>query len=166
VEISDTQMKDLEDRCLARHDWHGGWNYTLLAVPRPAPEPEPAAPPGPDLHALTDPATTSIPREDFRAAAAALEIPWAAAREQRLHLARGGPRKHNGGTPGPVKLSLPACLLAAVYRYRLRRTCADIAALLGVDQGHISVITRQIAALPQAAALLTPSQPPLHQMTR
>ena len=158
LEISDKQVKELEDRFLARHEFHGSWNYTLLPVPRPAPgpEPEPAAPPRPDLGTLADPAITGIPREDFDAAAAALEIPWAAAREQRLHLARGGPRRHNGGTPGPRRLSLPACLLAAVYRYRLRMTCTDIAALLGVDTSAISVITRQIAAMPATAEILTP----------
>ncbi len=40
-EISDKQMKDLEDRCLRRHGFRGEWNYTLLASPRPAPPPEP-----------------------------------------------------------------------------------------------------------------------------
>ncbi|HEV3288724.1 MAG TPA: ISAzo13 family transposase, partial [Streptosporangiaceae bacterium] len=37
TEISDQQMQDIEDRCLTRHDFHGDWNYTLLATPRPAP---------------------------------------------------------------------------------------------------------------------------------
>jgi hypothetical protein len=149
-------MKDLEDRALNRHEFHGEWNYALLPVPRPAPEPAPAAPPGPDLDALADPAVTGIPREDLAAAAAALEIPWAAAREQRLHLARGGPRRHAPGYR--AKLTLTACLLAAIYRYRLGMTCTAIAALLGVDHGTVSAVTRRIAALPAAAALLTPRE--------
>ena len=41
--VSDEQMKDLEDRVITRHAFHGGWNYTLLPVPRPAAP----APPGP-----------------------------------------------------------------------------------------------------------------------
>jgi hypothetical protein len=159
VEISDRQMKDLEDRALNRHPWHGDWNYTLLAAPRPAPEPEPAAPPGPDLGALADPAATGVTREDLAAAAAALELPWAAAREQRLHLARGGPRTKNSGTTDPRKLTVTACLLAAVYRYRLGMTCAAIAALLGADPATISVATRKIAAIPAAAPLLAPRKP-------
>jgi hypothetical protein len=154
LEISDARMKDLEDRALNRHQWHGEWNCTMLAVPRPAPEPAPAAPPGPDLDALADPAVTGITRQEFSDAAAALEIPWAAAREQRLHLARGGPRRHASGYR--VKLGLPACLLAAIYRYRLDMTCTAIAALLHVDHTVISGITRRIAALPAAAAILTP----------
>ena len=39
-------MKDLEDRVITRHGFHGDWNYTLLPVPRPAPAaPAPPAPP-------------------------------------------------------------------------------------------------------------------------
>jgi hypothetical protein len=157
VEISDAQMKDLEDRTLTRHEFHGEWNCTLLAVPRPAPAPAPPAPParpGPDLEALADPALTGISREELAAAAAALQVPWDAAREQRLHLARGGPRRHDPGYR--AKLTLTACLLAAIYRYRLARTCTAIAALLHVDHTVISVVTRRIAALPEAAAILTP----------
>jgi hypothetical protein len=154
LEISDRQMKELEGRALTRHAWHGEWNYTLLAVPRPAPEPDPPARPGPDLDALADPAITGISREELAAAAAALEIPWAAAREQRLHLERQGPRHHAAGRA--ARLSLTACLLAAIYRYRLGRTSTSTAALLGVDPTRISVVTRQIAALPEAAAILTP----------
>jgi hypothetical protein len=154
LQISDAQMKDLEDRALNRHQFHGEWNYTLLAVPRPAPEPAPAARPGPGLDALADPAITGISREELAAAAAALQVPWDAAREQRLHLARGGPRRHAPGYR--EKLTLPACLLAAVYRYRLGMTCAAIGALLGVDHSAVSVATRKIAAIPAAAPLLAP----------
>ncbi len=166
LKISDAQMKDLEARALNRHAFHGEWNYALLPVPRPAPEPAPPAPPGPDLDALADPAVTGIPREDLAATAAALQIPWDAAREQRLHLARGGPRRHAPGYR--VKLTLTACLLAAIYRYRLAMTCTAIAALLHVDHTVISAATRRIAALPEAAGLLTPREadtPPNRTLT-
>ena len=40
--------EDLEDRVIARHGFHGDWNYTILPAPRPAPDPGPApAPPAP-----------------------------------------------------------------------------------------------------------------------
>ena len=39
IKISDEQMRDLEDRALTRHGFHGEWNYTLLAAPDPQPEP-------------------------------------------------------------------------------------------------------------------------------
>jgi hypothetical protein len=166
LEVSDARMRDLEDRALNRHQFHGEWNYTLLAVPRPAPEPGPEPPPGPDLGALADPAVTGIPRERLAAVAAALETPWAAAREQRLHLKRGATRIKNSGTTDPRRLTLDACLLAAIYRYRLGMTCAAIGALLGVDHSSVSVATRKIAAIPAAAPLLAPEKPTLHQTTR
>ena len=49
--------------------------------------------------------------------------------------------------PAPVKLSLPAYLLAALLRYRSGMTCQLIAGLLGVDHSTISVTTRHIADL-------------------
>jgi Rhodopirellula transposase DDE domain len=164
LEVSDEQMKDLEDRALTRHGFHGEWNYALSPRPRPAPPPSPAPPPArpaPDLHALTDPAITGIPREDFDALAASLQIPWAAAREQRLYLSRGRPRLKSSGA-GQDKLPLPACLLAAVCRYRLRMTGTAIAALFATDPSVISVATRRIAALLDSSA--TPLTPGPHRL--
>jgi hypothetical protein len=147
--ISDEQMRDIEDRSLTRHGFHGEWNYTLLAAPRPAPAPAPPPPPaGPDLDALAHPALTGMTRAAFGDLAASLALPYAAAREQRLHLARGGPRAGRPkGPAAPVKLSLPAYLLAALLRYRLGMTCQAIAALLDVDHSTISVTTRHVAVL-------------------
>jgi Rhodopirellula transposase DDE domain len=97
VQVSGEQMKDLEERVITRHDFHGGWNYTLLPVPRPAaPAPEPA-PPGPDLTALAHPALTGVP--SFADAVSAVTLAWQAAREQRLHLTRGGARKRGTARP-------------------------------------------------------------------
>ena len=148
------QVRELEDTgALARHGFHGDWNYTLGPAARaPAPPPPaPPAPPGPALakilDALASPALTGMPRRDLGALAAALEIPFAAAREQRLHLARGAPRRKNSGRATPVTLTLPACLLAAICRYRLGMTCQHIADLLGVDHSAISMATRNIADL-------------------
>jgi Rhodopirellula transposase DDE domain len=154
IKISGQQVKDIEDRCLARHAFHGEWNYALLPVPRPAPDPdpEPAAPPGPDLHALADPAITGLPREDLAALAASLEIPLAAAREQRLYLSRGRPRRIDNHRVPRARLTPPARVLAAVFRYRLGMTGRAIAALLGIDPSAISIATREIAALAGTAA--------------
>src|SRR6516162_5219775 len=41
TQISGEQMKDIEERHLRRHEFHGEWNYALLPVPRPAPPPWP-----------------------------------------------------------------------------------------------------------------------------
>src|SRR5580704_886013 len=149
--VSDEQMRDLEDRALTRHGFHGEWNYAFPPVLRPAPEPEPGPPPAlprPDLDALAHPALTGMTRAALGDLAASLELPYAAAREQRLHLDRGGPRAGRPkGPAAPVKLSLPAYLLAALLRYRSGMTCQLIAGLLGVDHSTISVTTRHIADL-------------------
>ncbi len=44
-EVTDAQMKDLEDRVIARHGFHGDWNYAILPAPRPAPDPGRRPPP-------------------------------------------------------------------------------------------------------------------------
>jgi DDE family transposase len=161
IKISDEQVKDIEDRCLTRHAFHGEWNYALLPVPRPAPAPQPApgpaAPPGPDLHALADPAITGLPREDLGALAASLEIPLAAAREQRLYTSRGRPRRIDNHRVPRTRLTPQARVLAAVFRYRLGMTGRAIAVLLAIDPSVISTATRQIAGLAgTATGPLTP----------
>jgi hypothetical protein len=148
LEITPGQARDIEDRWLARHDFHGEWNYTLLPVPRPAPEPEPEpAPPGPDLHALASPAITGLPRASLGAFTASLQIPLAAAREQRLYTSRGRPRRIDNHRVPRTRLTPQARVLAAVCRYRLGMTGRAIAALFAIDPSVISTATRQIAAL-------------------
>jgi hypothetical protein len=148
TQLSGEQLKDIEDR-LARHAFHGEWNYALLPVPRPAPgpEPEPVAPAGPDLHALASPAITGLPREDLAALTASLEVPLAAAREQRTYASRGRPRRTGNHRVPRTRLTPQARVLAAVYRYRLGMTGRAIAALLAIDPSVISTATRQIAGL-------------------
>src|SRR5215475_8721226 len=46
TQISAAAVKDLEDRVLTRHDFHGEWNYTLAPDPAP-PGPPPGPPPAP-----------------------------------------------------------------------------------------------------------------------
>ena len=144
VQVSDEQMKDLEERVITRHGFHGGWNYTLLPVPRPAsPAPAPA-PPGPDLAALAHPALTGVP--DFAAVVSAVTLAWQAAREQRLHLTRGGARKRGTGPAGP-RLSLDAHVLATCYRQHLGMPCRLIGEIPGVHESTISLATGRIAPL-------------------
>lgn len=156
LELSDERIKDIEDRWLARHAFHGEWNYALLPVPRPAPAPEPE-PAVPDLHALASPAITGLPREDLAALTASLQIPLAAAREQRTYASRGRPRRIDNHRVPRTRLTPQARVLAAVYRYRLGMTGRAIAALLAIDPSAISTATREIAALAgTATGPLTP----------
>ena len=116
VQVSDEQMRDLEDRALTRHRYHGEWNYTFLPVPRPAPPPPPAppepvpAPPGGlcDPALLNQPALTGLDPAALDALAAALALPAAARHEQQLYTRRGGQRRRRPASrPDPRrKLSL------------------------------------------------------------
>src|SRR5712691_1201147 len=78
VKITGAQIRALEDAgALTRHGFHREWNYTLHPAPAPAaPGPAPAAVPDPVLDALCHPALTGMPRPDFDALAAALQVPY------------------------------------------------------------------------------------------
>jgi hypothetical protein len=152
VKISDEQVQEIEDRALTRHGFHGEWNYTLQPAWRPAPPPGP----GPDpaaaaraavLDALASPELTGLPRTGLDDLAASLELPCAAAREQRLHLHRGRTRLAATGKKGPDWLTLDAQLLAAICHRRLGLPGTHIAALLGADPSTICQATRHITAL-------------------
>jgi hypothetical protein len=171
-------MRDIQDRAVTPHGFHGEWNYTLLPAWRPAPPPPPEPAPDPAaaaraavLAALASPELTGLPPGGLQDLAASLELPCAAAREQRLHLDRGRPRRAATGKKGPDWLTLPAQLLAAIYRHRLGLPGAGIAALLGADPTTISQATRRITALlgpghpalaPGPARLRTPAGLRLH----
>jgi transposase len=165
--VSDEQMTGLEARALTRHAFHGEWNYTFPPVPRPAP-PEPPAPPAPPapaaaaraalapvVAALASPQLTGLPSQDFTTLAASLELPAAAAREQRLHLGRGRTRRTRTGPAAPFKYPLETMLLAAIYHHRLGMPRTHIAALLGA---HHTTITGAVQAI---TALLGPGHPAL-----
>ena len=107
------------------------------------------------LSALAIPELTGLPRPDLDALAAALELPWAAAREQRLHLDRGHPRQARTGPAAPFRYDLRAYLLAAICHHRLGMPCTHIAALLGA---HHATITPAVQAL---TSLLGPGHPAL-----
>jgi len=152
AEVTDAQVKQLEDRVLARHGFHGDWNYTLLAVPRPAPHPGPAPAPAPqpprpaaDLAALDQPALTGLPPGGAAALAAVLA-------EARLHAARGGrdrQRPPTAGNDSRQKITFTGHILAAILSRRFALPARAIAALLGCDRstiGHELPRTRQLLA--------------------
>ena len=102
------------------------------ARPRPGPDPEPDPDPGPDLALLTALAALAG-ITDPGALLQAVAVPWAAAREQRLHLDRGAARrKASGGTPW--KLPFAAIVTAAACHQRLRMPYRLLAELLGAHE--------------------------------
>jgi hypothetical protein len=151
TQISDKQIKDIEDRLLIRHEFHGEWNYTLLPVPRPAPEPEPAPVPawrcGQDT--LNHPALTGLDPADLTVLAAALQIPFRARREQRRYLRQGRPRQRAESAGGGAnrKIDLTDHVLALRLRQHLNLPGHLIGTLLGADKTTISHATTLTATL-------------------
>ena len=150
AEVTDTQMKDLEDRVIASHGFHGDWNYTLLPAPRPGPGPAPAPAPQPsrpaaDLAALDQPALTGLPPGGAAALAAVLA-------EARLRAARGGrdrQRPPTAGNDSRQKITFTGHVLAAILSRRFALPARAIAALFGCDRstiGHELPRTRQLLA--------------------
>jgi hypothetical protein len=161
-DVSDKQMKDIEDRCLTRHDFHGEWNYTLLATPRPAPEPAPAPAPAwrCSQQALSHPALTGIDPRALAGLAAALEIPFRVRREQRRYLRSGRRQRAEGGGGHNRKLDLTDHLLATLIRRHLNLPAHVIAAVLGADRSTISHATRLTGEILAAGIPLPPAAPP------
>jgi hypothetical protein len=167
AEVTDAQMKDLEDRVIARHGFHGEWNYTLLAVPRPAPDPGPAPAPQPsrpaaDLDALDQPALTGLPPGGAAALAAALAIPHAARRQARLHAnRRGRPRKRADKPRNDPrhKMTFPGYVLAAILHQRFALPARAIAALFGCDRTTIGHELPRIRQLLDDTATTIPPGP-------
>ena len=154
AEVTDAQARQLEDRVIARHGFHGDWNYTLLADPRPDPRPAPhpgpaPAPPAPrpaaDLAALDQPALTGLPPGAAAALAGALA-------ETRLHDARGGrdrQRPPTAGNDSRQKITFTGHILAAILSRRFALPARAIAALPGCDRSTIG------HELPRTRRLLT-----------
>jgi len=160
--ISDEQIKDIEERHLTRHEFHGEWNYALLPVPRPAPAPEPAAPPAPaglcDPAVLNHPALTGLDPAALDALAAALDAPLRGRREQLRYARTGRPRARPGRAGGwNRKLDPAGHLIATRLRAHLNLPVKLTGALLGVDATTVSHATSRTASI---LASLPPSQLP------
>ena len=143
VKTSHERMKHLEERVIARHGGHGEWNYAVRPAPAgPEPAPPAAPAPGPDLEALAALAGIS----DLGALLQAVAVPWAAAREQRLHLARGAARRKNSGAL-PSRLPFGAIVTAAACHLRLHMPYRLLGELLGAHETTISLAARRIIPL-------------------
>jgi hypothetical protein len=168
LEVSDQQMRETE-RQLTRHEFHGEWNYSLLAVPRPAAPPRarpaPARPCSQDD--LNRPAITGTDPAAVTALAAALADRFDARLEHDLRVRRGRPRArpHDGQ---PRRLDVAGYLLAALIRRHLGVPSHVTAALLGVHDSTVRHAARLITRLLDDAGttLPPPAQPPPEQRVR
>jgi Rhodopirellula transposase DDE domain len=163
--VSDERMKDLQARFIARHDFHGDWNYTISPEPSgPAPQPGPApAPrrPAPDLAALDQPALTGLPPGGAAALAAGLAAPHAVRREARLHARRGRERHASARPPHDDprnKITLTGHILAAILHLRFGLGASQIAPLLGCDRSTIGHdLPRTLQLLADTATIIPPA---------
>jgi len=176
TEISDARMKDIQKRCLTRHQWHGKWNYTLLAHPaEPEPGPAPASPSRlASREQLNHPALTGMDPAAVDALAAALSIPFGARRAQHNYTRRGRERvnaiRDGGGSNGKRRIDLTDHILALAIHDHLRTPYTVIGALLGIDHttaAHAANLTRQLTAsqaipLPPPAAVRIRTLDDLH----
>jgi hypothetical protein len=173
IKISDAQMDALP---LARHGWHGDWNYTMHSQPatRPAPAstgppPPPPGPAHPGLAVLSDPALTGLSRQELDRLATTLALPWNAWQEALRYTRRGGPRRRPPGSGGHYRLDLPARIAITLIHQHLSLPIHVIGWLTGttadtigqvisttrplLDQQHTSPVTPTPARLRTAADL-------------
>ena len=162
-DVSDEEIRGIEERCLTRHPFHGEWNYTLIPVPRPARDPEPdPEPPGWPRGALNHPALTGMAPADVDALAAALEIPAAAAREQGLYARRGHQRRASGHRRRPLS-PLADLVIAALILRHLGIQQKGLAPALGMSR---TIISRHTAPVGPSSPPPPAPRPNRHPGTR
>lgn len=139
------------ERPLARHPWHGDWNYTLRseAYDQLGNAPDPFDRPSPDLAWLHHPALTGLPAQQWDALITTLMTLHDQQREASLDKRRGHrPRLTAPGTGRRPTLTLAIRrLLATILHQRLALPQVAIAALFSVRPETISKRIRGIRQL-------------------
>jgi transposase len=157
VKISDTTMGTLP---LARHGWHGEWNYTLTPQPVPPPvTPPPAARPLLDLHWLDHPALTGLASGQLAALATMAEPGWHARRDYHRYRSRGPRRNHPGAGGHNRRLDQAGALLVTALNQHLTVPQHVIATLLGTDPTTIGRAIRDIRHALGPAITTIPAEP-------
>ncbi len=151
-EISDAEIRGIQDRYLTRHGFHGDWNYTVLPRPRPAPAPAPQRPPPPRVPAATlnHPALTGTDP-------AAL-LAWARSLEGTL-AALGGPAPGTRRGPEP-RLAAAGLVIAARIRAHLTLPLHVLAPLLGAGPSGLGKRLKPATAAIAASTHPPPAAPP------
>jgi Rhodopirellula transposase DDE domain len=167
VKISDAQMAGLP---LARHHWHGEWNYTLRPAPaQPAASPGTPAPRRPDRSWLKDPALTGLTAPQQDTLATQVAVARHAQREAALHQRRGAARQAAAGTGRKAVLTLedrititllarrftlPGPVLAALFQVStttISKVISQTRPLLTITGHHIEPAGPQLRSLPELA---------------
>jgi transposase len=163
VKVSDRQMDALP---LARHDWHGDWNYTLRpeAYDQDSGAPGPFDRPSPDLTWLAHPVLTGLPDQDWDALITVLMTLHEQQRETSLDARRGHrPRLAAPGTGRRPILTLADRLLATILHQRLHLPQVAIAVLFSVRPETINKRIRDVRQLLDQAGQVI--QPGPHRLT-
>jgi transposase len=163
VRIGDEQMAALP---LARHDWHGDWNYTLRpeAYPQiPVAASDPFDQPSPDLAWLCHTAVTGLPAPEWDALITTITTLHQQQREAELDKRRGHrPRKTRSGAGRRPVLTLADRLLATVLHHRHALPQITVAALFSVRPETINRRIRDTRdLLDQASHTIEPAPQPL-----
>jgi hypothetical protein len=172
LEVTDRQMREIEERQLNRHEFHGDWNYSLLAVPRPPVPALPQAGPAParpcSRDELNRPALTGVSPAAVTALAAALAARFDARLEHDLRVRRGRPRARPHAAGTARRLDTADYLLAALIRRHLRAPSHVTAALLGVHDATVRHAVRLITSILDDArtTLPPPERPPPERRIR
>ena len=147
VKIGDRQLDALP---LARHDWHGDWNYTLhpKAYDQVDDSPDPFDQPSPDLAWLHHPALTGMPAQEWDTLITTLMTLHEQQRETSLERRRGHrPRQAAPGTGRRPILTLADRFLATILHQRHSLPQTAVAALLSVRPETINRRIREIRQL-------------------
>jgi hypothetical protein len=161
TEISDAQMAAVP---LARHRFHGDWNYTIhphLTPPPPATsaaEPSRIAAGSPDRVMLSHPALTGMSRRHLDNLIAELAGLQETQREQSRHQRRGTERRRAAGAGPHPKLTNADRILATVLYLRRLCTQAVLGELFAVDRSRITEAIRETRPLlEQHCRAITPA---------
>ena len=150
TEISDAQMAAVP---LARHRFHGDWNYTIHPHLIPTPPATSAAEPSrldagvPDRIMLSHPALTGMSRRHLDHLIAELAGPQEAQREQARHQRRGTERRRAAGAGPHPRLTNADRILATVLYLRRLCTQAVLGELFAVDRSRVTEAIREIRPL-------------------
>jgi hypothetical protein len=163
--ISDAQMAGL---ALARHDWHGEWNYTLHPAPAQpaATSPGTPAPRRPDRSWLKDPALTGLTAPQWDTLAAQVAVARHAQREAALHQRRGATRQAAAGTGRKAILTLEDRITITLLARRFTLPGPVLATLFQVSTTTINkVISQTQPLLTITGHHIEPSGLPLRTLT-
>ena len=143
IKVPASRVKYLQGRVIDRAAFHGEWNYAFLPRPRPAPDPEPEAGPAGPRPAMTAALAALAGIPDLPALLAAVTVPLEAAREQRLHLGRGGARRKHSGPQGRLLIPPDAVVAATAAHHVAGVSYPLLARLLDAGASTISEVARQ-----------------------